>query len=420
MNKSGDASASLHRKSERKIQDLQDRVHQLEREILERDQASYERLDAIAKSLESLQEHYHKALDEQAALASALEQSQARVRSLQKSLDLSEGQLADLRVVHADVLAHLERLRVDMDSELNRKMLLANECHELRHQLADLDAFRVANASLLLSIKDLDQVIDQAEVRCRVLAAKPLAELGELQKQLTESQLRISELLGSLESERAYYASSQDSHQQDLEALRVSLSAAQRDYGDLLAKYQALEFQVQEKDQLVQTLTSANQLLADDLRKIEVQLSSHNELRQQVQLLSSREQQLTREILDLHAQVIDPQRERVDQLEAANAELKSDLIQLDDLKNQNQRLASEIELLKSDFAINEQAMEQQLRLTEDQRQDAEARFLDASSELVQANAERESLMQSIRQSQIALKQQLLSIRAALDPQPEVP
>jgi chromosome segregation ATPase len=122
MNKPVDSISPSFRKSEGKIQALHDRIYQLEREILERDQASYERLDAIARSSEILQGHYQKAIDQQAVLASALEQSQAQIRILQQSLDLSENQLSDLRSAYAETVTRLDRLRVGLDGEMNEKM----------------------------------------------------------------------------------------------------------------------------------------------------------------------------------------------------------------------------------------------------------------------------------------------------------
>ena len=449
MNKPVDSNSPSFRKSEGKIQALHDRIYQLEREILERDQASYERLDAIARSSEILQGHYQKAIDQQAVLASALEQSQAQIRILQQSLDLSENQLSDLRSAYAETVTHLDRLRVGLDGEMNEKMLLENECQELRQQLADVAVVRDINSSLLVSLGDLDQVIDQSEVRCSNLALGPAADVYQLQDMLSESELRIAELSGSLDSERAYYGSIQENLQKEIDATRVSLSAAECAYGDLLAKYQAVECQTQEQSQLVQSLSAANQLLADDLRNFEDQLSSRdetvrtlqveladsksllnehsalaedhqqlllakNDTDQQVQTLADRESELLQAISDLHAQVIGPQRDRLEQLEASNSELDTTVSQLTNAAEENQMLKKQIDRLKVDFSINEQALDQQLRLTEAQRQEAESRFHEALAALDQAKHQRDAQAVSLRQYREELKHQLLSIRSSLD------
>jgi chromosome segregation ATPase len=449
MNKPVDSNSPSFRKSEGKIQALHDRIYQLEREILERDQASYERLDAIARSSEILQGHYQKAIDQQAVLASALEQSQAQIRILQQSLDLSENQLSDLRSAYAETVTHLDRLRVGLDGEMNEKMLLENECQELRQQLADVAVVRDVNSSLLVSLGDLDQVIDQSEVRCSNLALGPAADVHQLQDMLSESELRIAELSGSLDSERAYYGSIQENLQKEIDATRVSLSAAECAYGDLLAKYQAVECQTREQSQLVQSLSAANQLLADELRNFEDQLSSRdetvrtlqveladsksllnehaalaedhqqlllakNDLDQQVQSLADRESELLQAISDLHAQVIGPQRDRLDQLEASNSELDTTVRQLTNAAEENQMLKKQIDRLKVDFSINEQALDQQLRLTEAQRQEAESRFHEALAALDQAKHQRDAQAVSLRQYREELKHQLLSIRSSLD------
>jgi chromosome segregation ATPase len=445
-----DGNLSPSRKSESKLKVLQDRIYQLEKEILERDQTSYERLDAIAKSSETLQSHFHKAIEEQAVLASALEQSQAKIRVLQQSLDLSDHQLNDLRAAHAEASSRMDILRAGLDNEMNEKMLLLDECDELRQRLTDAGVVAAVNSSLLLSISDLDRVIDQAESRCKALASSnPVVDVHQLQEMLSESELRISELSVSLDSERAYLGSVCDTKQQEVDALRVSLSTAQCDYGDLLEKYQALEFQLQEKSQLVQSLSAANQLLADDTRAIEDRLSerdatlrrleleleesrillsehsalvdahqqlllANNELSNQVQSLADRERNLSQEILDLNVQVVSPQRDRLDRLEASNTELGSTIRELSGVAEENQKLKGEIELLRVDHSINQQALDQQLRLTEAQRQEAESRCHEVFTALAQAKLEHDTEISAMRQHHDELKHQLLSIRASLD------
>lgn len=296
MSGPADSSSPPTRKSEIKVKVLQDRIIQLERDILDREQAAYERLDAIAKSSEALQSHYHRAIEEQAILAAALEQSHAQVRVLQQSLDLSDSQLNDLRIAYSTVSSRLDDLRAGFDREVNEKMQLVEECEDLRSQLSDLAGVNDFNSRLLLSIRDLDQVVGQAEARCKALP--PLSTLNDvhhLRVMLSESELRISELSISMESERVHFDSVRDTHLQELDGLRSSLSAAERDYGELLHKFQALECQLQEKSQLVQTLSAANQLLGDDARTLEDQISTQRDSFHQFQdglkdqLLSLRE-----------------------------------------------------------------------------------------------------------------------------------
>jgi DNA repair exonuclease SbcCD ATPase subunit len=333
---------------------------------------------------------------------------------------------------------------------MNEKMLLLDECDELRQRLTDAGVVAAVNSSLLLSISDLDRVIDQAESRCKALASSnPVVDVHQLQEMLSESELRISELSVSLDSERAYLGSVCDTKQQEVDALRVSLSTAQCDYGGLLEKYQALEFQLQEKSQLVQSLSAANQLLADDTRAIEDRLSerdatlrrleleleesrillsehsalvdahqqlllANNELSNQVQSLADRERNLSQEILDLNVQVVSPQRDRLDRLEASNTELGSTIRELSGVAEENQKLKGEIELLRVDHSINQQALDQQLRLTEAQRQEAESRCHEVFTALAQAKLEHDTEISAMRQHHDELKHQLLSIRASLD------
>ena len=449
MSGPADSSSPPTRKSEIKVKVLQDRIIQLERDILDREQAAYERLDAIAKSSEALQSHYHRAIEEQTVLAAALEQSHAQARVLQQSLDLSDSQLDDLRIAYSTVSSRLEDLRAGFDREVNEKMQLVEECEDLRSQLSDLAGVNELNSRLLLSIRDLDQVVGQAEARCKALPPlSTLKDVHHLREMLSESELRISELSISMESERGHFDSERDSHLQELDGLRSSLSAAERDYGELLHKFQALECQLQEKSQLVQTLSAANQLLGDDARTLEDQVSTrdtaikslelkleeasrllqdhlaldeaHQQLLQtnhalaaQVQSLSGRENDLLEEIRDLNAHVIAPQRVRLDQLEATIAELSSTITRLNGVVEENQNLKREMELLRIDSSINEQALDQQLRLTEAQRQSAETRCHEISIALDQANLEISTQRDSFHQFQDGLKNQLLSLREAL-------
>jgi chromosome segregation ATPase len=221
------------------------------------------------------------------------------------------------------------------------------------------------------------------------------------------------------------------------------------EHAALAEDHQQLLLAKNDLDQQVQSLSAANQLLADELRNFEDQLSSRdetvrtlqveladsksllnehaalaedhqqlllakNDLDQQVQSLADRESELLQAISDLHAQVIGPQRDRLDQLEASNSELDTTVRQLTNAAEENQMLKKQIDRLKVDFSINEQALDQQLRLTEAQRQEAESRFHEALAALDQAKHQRDAQAVSLRQYREELKHQLLSIRSSLD------
>jgi multidrug resistance efflux pump len=100
-------------------------------------------------------------------------------------------------------------------------------------------------------------------------------------------------------------------------------------------------------------------------------------------------------------------------LEATIAELSSTITRLNGVVEENQNLKREMELLRIDSSINEQALDQQLRLTEAQRQSAETRCHEISIALDQANLEISTQRDSFHQFQDGLKNQLLSLREAL-------
>jgi chromosome segregation ATPase len=409
MSKSVESQSPSSKKADSRIEELQLRIAQLENELLLRDQASFERLDALAHSSEALQSNYQKAIQDRAELSTALERSQVQNRMLQHHLDLSEHQLSDLRLAHAELESQLGKLRDSWNDETNHKLQLASECRSLRQQVGELDQLRESHSLLLATIRDLDQMIDQAELRCLHKSSASGHSASQLQDLLAEAELRIAELSSSLESERAFYSSGQEQQQQQLEGLRLSLASAQQDYAALLERYEATDSQDQENRALIQSLSEANQLLHSELQTLEARLASLDQahLAQKQELEASE-----RTVADLTAIV-----ESHQQLSLANQEL-TQAIQA--LSERERDLSAQLEHLRSDYAINQQVLDQQLQLAEAQRQDAERRIDQTSMELDQWRLRHQSALESMQCFQVDLKDQLCDLRAALAPHTESP
>jgi outer membrane murein-binding lipoprotein Lpp len=398
MTKSDESQLPSPKKSAGRIEELQLRVIQLENELLVRDQASFDRLDAIAQSSEALQTHYLKAIQDQAELSSALEKSHVKTRILQQNLDLSEHQLSDLRLAHAELQSRLVKLRESWNDEANHKLEMASECIELRQQLCELDQLRSSHSSLLSTIHELNLIIDQAELRCLHQCSATGMPANHVQEMLAEAELRIAELSSSLESERAFYASSREQHHQELEGLRGSLSSAQRDYGVLLDRYQASDSQIQEKSTLIQSLSEANQLLHSDLQDLEARFGSLEQsnlaLRQELEA-AQHEVSESAAIAESHQRLL-----------LANEELT---MNVQALSERERDLCTQLEGLSSDHAINQQALDHQLQVVEAQRQEAENRCQlasDANQHLHSEMKDLEARFGSLEQSNLALRQEL--------------
>jgi hypothetical protein len=405
MTKSDESQLSPSKKSASRIEELQLRVNQLENELLVRDQASFDRLDAIAESSEALQTHYLKAIQDQAELSSALDKNQVATRILQQSLDLSEHQLSDLRLAYAELKSQFGKLRVSWNDEANLKLELATECIELRQQLCELDQLRASHSSSLSIIHDLNLIIDQAELRCLHQSSATGIPANHLQEMLAEAELRIAELSGSLESERAFYASSQEQQQQELEGLRGSLSSAQRDYGVLLDRYQASDSQVDEKSTLIKSLSEANQLLHSDMQDLEARLCSLD----QSNLALRQELEAAQIALSESAAFAESHQ----QLLLANEELT---LNVQALSVRERDLCTQLEGLSSDYAINQQALDHQLKVVEAQRQEAVNRCQLASdaNQLLHSDMEDlEDRLGILDQSNLALRQELEAAQNAL-------
>ena len=407
MSKSAESQSPSSNKADSQIEELRLRIAQLENELLLRDQASFERLDALAQSSEALQSHYQKAIEDRVDLSTALERSQVQNRMLQHHLDLTEHQLSDLRQAHADLESQLGKLRDSWNDETNHKLQLAAECRSLRQQVCELDQLRESQSLLLATIRDLDQMIDQAELRCSHQSSASGHSANQLQELLAEAELRIAELSSSLESERAFYSSGQEQQQQELEGLRLSLASAQREYGALFERYEAVDSQNQENRTLIQSLSEANQLLHSELQALEARLASLDQahLAQKQELEASE-----RTVADLAAVV-----ESYQQLSLENQQLTQ---AIQSLSERERDLSAQLEHLRSDYAINQHALHQQLQLGESQRQDAERRIDQTAMELDQWRLRHQAALESMQCFQADLKDQLCELSASLAPHAE--
>jgi chromosome segregation ATPase len=411
MSKSVESQLPPSKKAATRLEELQLRVVQLENELLVRDQASFDRLDAIAQSSEALQSHYLRAIQDQAELSSALEKSQVQTRILQQKLDLSEHQLCDLRLAYSELNSQFGELRVSWDNEVNHKLELGSECIELRHQLCELDQLRASHSSLLSTIHDLNLIIDQAELRCYHQSSTTGIPACQLQEMLAEAELRIAELSSSLESERVFYASSQEQVHQELEGLRRSLTSAQGDYGALHDRYQTLDSQDQEKSALIQSLSEANQLLHSEMQDLEARFCSLD----QSNLALTQDLEAAQHALSDSAAIVESHH----QLIIAKQELTRTV---DALSEGERDLRSRLERLSSDYAINQDALDQQLQLAEARRQEAESRTQLASDANQLLNSEKQDLevrLASLDQSNLALRQELVAAQQALSESAEI-
>jgi chromosome segregation ATPase len=277
------------------IHELQARVKSLEQQLLEREQHAFERLDAIARSSEQLQTHYHKAIAEQADLANALEKCEARSRAQLKALDLAEHQSADLRQAYTSLDDRAMQLAAALDHEINAKIELNAELSSLRAVSAALPELQASQDRLRRSISDLDHMIAQSEEWLHLLGAAHASLVAKHEGCVADYESRLVELTSALSAEQAIVLAIQDDHHNKALSLESALSSAQNDYGQLLEKYALLEHSHNEQLLLNKSLAAANQ-------NLNAELQSHISSSAEAQSLADRAlEQLKQDLASAHA-----------------------------------------------------------------------------------------------------------------------
>ncbi|GBG30084.1 Hypothetical Protein FCC1311_063042 [Hondaea fermentalgiana] len=264
-----DAERTLFASRDMASRDELDQAHQ------ERDRAQEERDEALA-AVQELREHHESALQdivrlqnqvegEQTRAATAVEELEARVKSLQEELDQVYASNSETEArMRADLSEQLTNARnaalqeIEPELETLREKLRAqeNEAQEASQQRNELEAQLADAGHLRTQIEELQSNLRSAEDRCNSLAQ----DLESKDTQNNQLEAEIARLRETLEQETARISNNQ-SREEDLTQLRIQLEDAQNLEADARSQISLLEDQERDLYTRVEELEAENKEL---------------------------------------------------------------------------------------------------------------------------------------------------------------